>query len=125
MAFKRKFPRNRVSQSKRLFASKLRRNMTLTERMVWHRLRDKQLGVRIYTQYVLYGYIADFWHAGTRTVIEIDGSVHLKRKAKDAFRDAVLKRNGIRTMRFTTDEVKKNLNAVVSLIKEAVTKVKP
>ena len=108
---------------KQKFANSLRRNMTMPERILWSRLRDKQLGVRLYAQSIIFGYIVDFWYPGG-IVVEVDGPVHLSQKDKDGRRDAHLASRGIRTMRFTAKEVVNNVNAVVALIRHAIFKSK-
>jgi very-short-patch-repair endonuclease len=90
--------------------------MTFPERILWSRLRNKQLGVCAYAQKVVLGYILDFWIPSAGLCIEVDGPCHNDRKAYDANRDAVLRGRKIRTMRFTAQEVNNNLNAVVALI---------
>jgi very-short-patch-repair endonuclease len=107
---------------KRRFANKLRRNMTMPERLLWSRLRDKQLGVRAYAQSVVLGYILDFWIPSAGLCIEVDGPCHDQRKTYDLVRDLALRKKKILTMRFKTAEVTTNLNAVVSLISLAVSR---
>jgi len=70
--------------------------------VIWERLRDKQLGVVIKTQYVLFGYIADFYCHQARLVIEIDGPHHAKRKVYDMKRDEVMRKNGYDTIRIAS-----------------------
>lgn len=102
---------------KRKMASRLRRNMTWPEKMIWSKLRDKQIGINCYAQKIVLGYILDIWIPSAGICVEIDGASHLTRKAYDNRRDSVLKKRGIVTMRFKNDEVMNNLNAVVALIR--------
>lgn len=102
---------------KRAFAANLRRNMTMPERILWSKLKDKQLGVAVQAQSVVLGYVLDFWLPGPAICVEIDGPCHLARKGYDLKRDLVLKAKGIDTMRFTAAEVMNNLNAVLALIR--------
>jgi len=101
---------------KRSFAANLRRNMTMPERILWSRLKDKQLGVTVYAQSVVLGYVLDFW-IPCGICVEVDGPCHDSRKAYDLKRDLVLKAKGIVTMRFKAAEVVNNVNAVVALIR--------
>ena len=98
------------------------RNKTWPEKILWAKLKDKQLGVNIYGQKVILGYIADFWCPKAGLVIEVDGSQHLKPKQKawDKRRDAVLRKKGIVTIRFTAQEVQNNRAAVVAMIKDKI-----
>jgi len=114
--------RNKAKPWKKKMAAKMSRNKTWPEKILWAKLKDKQLGVNIYGQKVLMGYIADFWCPKAGLVIEVDGSHHLtaKQKAWDKRRDAVLKKKGIVTIRFTAQEVQNNLPAVIAMIKDKI-----
>lgn len=100
----------------------MRRNKSWPEKWLWSKLRDKQLGVAMYSQKVMFGYIADFWCPAAKLVIETDGKQHLLKKqmAWDKERDAVMAANGIKTMRFTASEVFTNLPAVVAMIRQEI-----
>ena len=111
---------NKVKPWKKALAKKYAKNLTGPEQLLWNRLKDKQLGVWFYKQKVILGYIADFWCPFAGLVVEVDGPFHAKRKAYDRRRDEAMAAKGILTMRFKTDEVRTNLNAVVSLIRKKV-----
>ena len=62
-------------------ARSLRKNMTDSERVLWSRLRSKQiLGLQFYRQKPIGGYIVDFYAPKAKLVIEIDGSQHMEAK---------------------------------------------
>lgn len=107
---------------KKLLASEMRSNMTWPEKKLWSKLRNKQLGVTFFTQKVILGYIADFWCPKAQLVVETDGKYHLKKKqqAWDNTRDKAMAAQGIKTMRFTAQEVFNNLPAVVAMIQAEV-----
>ena len=92
----------------------------MPERILWSRLKDKQMGVRFYSQQLVCGYVADFYCPKAMLVVEVDGSCHATRRAYDAHRDLVMKLKGILTMRFTAAEVIRNCSAVVALIADKV-----
>ena len=96
------------------------KNQTWSEKILWSRLRDKQLGVWVYKQKVTLGYIVDFWCPSAGLAIEVDGKSHQTRKAYDKNRDAVLRKKGIITMRFTNEAVRNNTAAVVAMIKAKI-----
>lgn len=55
----------------------LRNNMTDAEKLLWSRLRNKQiLGLQFYRQKTLLNYIVDFYCPAANLVIECDGSQH-------------------------------------------------
>jgi very-short-patch-repair endonuclease len=112
--------RGKSSPAKHEFARKMRNNLTSGEKALWKMLSQKQLGVWVYSQQIVYGYIADFWCPKAGLVIEVDGPHHRKRKAYDNKRDAVLRKKGIITMRFTDKQVKTNTAACVALIRKKI-----
>ena len=98
------------------------RKLTIPERLLWDRLKDRKLGVRFYKQSPMFGYVADFYCAEALLVVEVDGYFHSKQRAYDRNRDAVLWKKGILTMRFTDKEVENNLAAVVALVADKAVK---
>lgn len=116
--------RNKAKPWKRKAAARMSRHKTWPEKILWKRLKDKQLGVNIHAQKIVLGYIVDFWCPKAGLVIEVDGSYHLTAKQKkwDTRRDAVMRRKGISVMRFTASEVQTNTAAVVALIKHRILK---
>src|SRR4030042_7014497 len=86
----------------------LRKKMTDAEKMLWLRLRRKQLkGHPFYRQKIIVKYIVDFYCPKANLVIELDGGQHYSEpdKVKDETRDDVLKKMGIRVLRFSDREV--------------------
>ena len=65
------------------YAEILRNNMTDAEKIIWKKLCNKQLGVRIRRQHPIWIYIADFYCHELKLVIEIDGGIHLKKENKE------------------------------------------
>jgi very-short-patch-repair endonuclease len=114
--------RKKATPWKKALAVYMSRHKSWPEKKLWAELRDNKLGVRIYAQKVLFGYIADFWCPKAKLVIEVDGSQHLEKKSieYDAKRDAVMLNGGIKTVRYTAKAVFNNLPAVVALIKHEI-----
>lgn len=55
----------------------LRKNMTEAEKILWSKIRRKQLkGYQFYRQRVIGNYIVDFLCPKARLVIEVDGGQH-------------------------------------------------
>lgn len=110
--------KNKMPEWKLKMAKKMSKNMTPPEKALWNMLKNKQLGVPWHKQSPMYGYIADFWCPQARLIVEADGGTHLKASAvkHDKKRDRVMKSKGIKTIRFTAQEIKNNLSAVVVLI---------
>jgi len=114
--------RNKAKPWKAKAAVRMSRRKTGAEKLLWAKLKDKQMGVNFHAQKIILGWIADFWCPKAGLVVEVDGSSHKKRKRYDAHRDAVMRRKGISVMRFSNEEVGNNLPAVVALIRDRVQK---
>ena len=100
-------------------ARSLRKTMTRQEVLLWSRLRAlRPQGVHIRRQAPIERYIVDFLCLRARLVIEIDGNQHGSEEglAKDALRDARLEKLGFGTLRFSNEEVMRNLNGVAETI---------
>ena len=95
------------------FAQQLRREMTKQERRLWYEFL-KQLPVQVYRQRVIGPYIADFYCAAKKIVIELDGSQHYEAEGllADQKRDAYFADNGITVLRFTNEDVNHNFRGV-------------
>jgi cyclase len=97
-------------------AKQLRRRHTDTESILWERLRDKKTGLKFRRQHPINQYIADFYCHEKRLVIEIDGPYHLKTEQpkKDELRTKDLNSMGIRVIRFSDDQILKNIDEVIN-----------
>ena len=98
-------------------AEVLRKNMTDAEKILWERLRKKQLGLRFKTQHPIERFIADFYCHKAKLVIELDGKIHDFQKEYDSGREAELEKYGLKIIRFTNDEVLNNIDWVIEKIK--------
>jgi very-short-patch-repair endonuclease len=106
-------------EEKLAYASKLRKEATREERIVWKALKGKQLGYKYRRQALVGGFIADFYCPKARLVIELDGQPHAINPGKDEFRTRMLEKLGIRVIRFWNWEVRLMLGQVVQWILEA------
>ncbi|MDP3182335.1 MAG: DUF559 domain-containing protein [Desulfobaccales bacterium] len=100
-------------------ARQLRQNLTESERVLWSRLRGKQIsGVQFYRQKPVGDYIVDFYSPKGKLVVEIDGSQHLEdhHAERDRERDNYLCRLGLTVLRFNSRQVLKETEAVVEVI---------
>ena len=107
-------------------AERLRRDMTVTEKIIWDRVCKSQLGVRIRRQHPVWKFIADFYCHEVKLVIEIDGGIHLRSENKeyDISRDIILKEFQIEILRFTNDEVINEPDLVIGKIKRTIETLK-
>ena len=102
-------------------AKQLRKEMTKEERHLWYDfLRDYP--VRFSRQKVLGKYIADFYSAEAKLVIELDGSQHYEdgNADKDAQRTVFLESYGLKVIRIPNNEVSRNFPGVCEYIDAAV-----
>ncbi len=108
-------PRNTLNT----FARKLRNNSTDTERFLWRHLRNSQLeGIKFRRQQPIESYIVDFVSFDKRIVIELDGGQHVENVEYDDQRDACLRANGFIVLRFWNNDVIKNTEGVLEVIRQ-------
>lgn len=102
---------------KKARARELRQRMTLEERILWGRLRDRRLrGHHFRRQQVIAGFIVDFYCDAARLAIELDGDIHAQQAEYDAARDEVLAAHEIRILRIANDDIHRNLTLVLARI---------
>ncbi|MBP8098910.1 MAG: endonuclease domain-containing protein [Acinetobacter sp.] len=97
----------------------LRNNMTEAEKLLWSKLRNKQiLGVQFYRQKPILNFIVDFYCPSANLVIECDGSQHYTNEGLEAdrVRDEALAQLGLRVLRFDNGQVLREIDAVVQVI---------
>ena len=102
-------------------AKELRKEMTREERHLWYDFL-RSYPVRFSRQKVLGKYIADFYSAQAKLIIELDGSQHYQddQRAKDEERTAFLEGYGLRVIRIPNIEVSRNFDGVCRYIDAAV-----
>ena len=96
-------------------ARELRKNPTASEKILWEELRKRRLnGYRFVRQKPFvyeqnqnncFFFIADFYCAETKLVIELDGPVHEYTRYYDYQRDIVLEGLGLNTLRILNSEL--------------------
>ena len=100
-------------------AKKLRKDMTLSEVLLWQELKGKQmLGYDFDRQRPIDEYIVDFYCKELQLAIEIDGESHDydEVSVNDVKRQARLEELGVRFLRFDDVEVKKEMKYVLNTI---------
>ena len=102
-------------------ARQLRKDMTKEERHLWYDFLQKY-PVRFSRQKVLGKYIADFYSAEAKLVIELDGSQHYENESlkKDAERTAFLEAYGLKVIRIPNNEINRNFKGVCEYIDKEV-----
>jgi very-short-patch-repair endonuclease len=99
-------PRHVVPSEQRRFAKRLRAHQTDAETLLWHELRGRRLdGWKFRRQVPIERFVVDFVCFEARLIVEVDGPLHLdaEQRRKDEARDALLRMNGFKILRFSTD----------------------
>lgn len=103
------------------FAKQLRNNPTKEERRLWYDfLRDYP--ERFHRQKIIGKYIADFYCARAKLVIELDGSQHYSEEGekKDKIRTHYLEEYELTVIRIPNNEISANFDGVCEFIDIAV-----
>ncbi len=107
-------------------ARRLRETQTNAERTLWLRLRDRRLGGwKFKRQVPIDRYVVDFYCAGGKLVIELDGGQHAVQTSRDAERTQALSSMGYLVLRFWNNDVLVNIEGVLSEILLTLSKVTP
>lgn len=97
----------------------LRKNMTLSEILLWQQLKNKQLmGYDFHRQKPIDEYVVDFYCPLLKLVLEIDGDSHDGKEEADRIRQEKLESLGLTVMRFWDSDVKSNVDGVVGQLRE-------
>jgi very-short-patch-repair endonuclease len=107
-------------------ARELRQKMTEEELVLWEKLRNRKFfNLKFQRQYpVIYEYvnnepryfIADFYCAEKKVILEIDGKIHDFRKQRDNKRDEILRSMNYHLLRIKNEELG-NIEVVMDKIK--------
>ena len=98
----------------KMHCRELRHNQTEAEAKLWNILRNRRLGgVKFLRQHpFIYSYyrrpmyfIADFYCAEKKLIIELDGKVHDNQKEYDDQRDFILNQKGLKVLRIRNMEL--------------------
>jgi very-short-patch-repair endonuclease len=112
-----------------LLARNLRKNQTPSEKLLWTVLRRKSLsGYKFLRQHPIFYrvknnwvefFIADFYCAELKLIIELDGRIHENHKEYDSERDSKLLNKGIYVVRIQNEEIT-DIKTVIAFIKEVI-----
>ncbi len=104
----------------RAYAKELRKNSTLAEVLLWQNIKNRVLGVQFHRQVPLLEYIVDFYCHELQLAIEINGDSHKYKYEADSKRQGLLEERGVRFIRFSDEDIKKNMFSVGLSIEETV-----
>lgn len=95
-------------------ARNLRRKQTPSESIVWEIVRNRQINGKKFLRqhpirFMYHGrkrfFVADFYCAKLKLVLEIDGKIHERQKDYDELRTFIINQLGIRVVRVTNEAV--------------------
>lgn len=105
-------------------AKELRRSMTDAERILWQRLKAKQLnGLKFRRQEQIGRFIVDFICFERGVVVEADGGQHALEREKDEERTQWLNSQGFTVLRFWNNDILTNTDGVMEAILSACMEV--
>ena len=120
-------PRHRIHPTIRKFAREPRQPQTPADATLWRHLRNRNLEYKFRRQHPIESFIVDFYCAEAKLLIEVDGETHFQKTQieYDQARTEHLERLGYKVIRFTNDDIRYNINIVISkIIEEVKTRVK-
>ncbi len=103
-------------------ARELRQRQTEEEQMLWEAVRDRRfMGKKFLRQHPILVdsngretfFVADFYCASSKLIVEIDGKIHNHQQERDRMRTAAINNRGLRVVRFRNEEVRRSLSSVL------------
>ena len=107
-----------------------RHPLTPAEAKIWARVRNRGLGFKIRRQHPIWRFIADFYCAEAKLVIEIDGDSHAEpnQEEYDIARTRWLEERSHKVLRISNEDVHRHLEDILNEIfltcKERVSEIK-
>ena len=104
---------------------RLRRDQTESEALVWQIVRNRQInGHKFYRQHPIQFefngrsrfFVADFYSAELKLVIEIDGKIHENQRDRDEMRTFIINQLRIRVIRISNEAVQ-NVDDFINRLK--------
>jgi len=114
-----------MSRYGKTVASYLRNNTTRAEQIFWNVVRNRQvLNHKFLRQHPIYFeyegrerfFVADFYCAKEKLIIEIDGKIHERQQEYDELRTAILNKNRYTVIRFENDELSDQNSVIKKLL---------
>ncbi|MFI5203201.1 MAG: endonuclease domain-containing protein [Flavobacteriales bacterium] len=109
------------------FANKLRKDMTKAEACLWkYALKARKMkGYQFRRQRPVLNFIADFMCKELKLVLEVDGPIHdlEETKIKDLKKDIELSAAGFKVVRFTNEQVLRQIGWVIDEIESVISEI--
>ena len=95
--------------------------MTLPEVLLWRELKANRAGLKFRRQHPIGSYIADFYCAAAKLVVEVAGAAHDMgdRPQRDAIRTEYLRVKGYNVLRLLASDILKDVSAAAEAVARA------
>jgi very-short-patch-repair endonuclease len=112
-------------QQNKSLRRQLRQQPIICEKILWQKIRNRQLDYKFKRQFGIDKYIVDFYCPRLELVIEIDGATHgTEAEVKyDEKRQRYLESKGLVVKRYLNVDIKNNLRAVLWDIKDVCDRI--
>jgi very-short-patch-repair endonuclease len=104
-------------------ARQLRNNSTLSEVLLWKNIKGKSYGYEFHRQVPVFDFIVDFYCHELNLAVEIDGNTHDYNYDHDEQRQKTLENLGIKFIRFSDYDVKRNMNDVLRALEFTIREI--
>ncbi|MEH2402362.1 endonuclease domain-containing protein [Nostoc sp.] len=95
-------------------ARQMRREPTPAEKLLWQKLRNKQLlAFKFRRQQTIDRFIVDFYCNEARLVVEVDGEIYDYTQQEDGIRQEFLESLGLQVVRFRNEDVLERMEGVL------------
>jgi len=108
----------------KFYARELRKNSTLSEVILWQKIKNEVFGFQFHRQVPMLEYIVDFYCHELMLAIEVDGNSHEYKYVYDSFRQGKLENEGVVFLRFSDLDVKQQLQHVLFSIEQKIQELK-
>lgn len=121
----------RIVEAAREVSRQLRKNMTVSERILWSELRNRKfLGKKFLRQHPIFCdyetkptfFVADFYCHEHRLVVELDGKSHEYQQEYDELRTFLINTKGIQVVRLKNEEIDRQWSSVLQQLREILVK---
>ena len=105
----------------------LRKTETRAEKLLWERLRNKQVdGLKFRRQHPIGYFVTDFYCHEIKHIIELEGTIHdvKDQKEYDIIRKELIEIWGFTVIEFKNKEIYNNIEKVNQTIKDLAKKIK-
>jgi very-short-patch-repair endonuclease len=108
------------SQAARDLSKRLRVEMTITEKLFWEDVKQSKLIVVVRKQMPILDYVVDFYIKEIGLAIELDGFSHDNNVLEDGKRPGRIEELGVTFIRFSNEQIQKNIDEVLLELKELI-----